>query len=72
MSEMRPKETRRTEVTSMYPKRIQRRYWKEVSGSIDIPRNIAGREIRTIVPSMAAISVPIVVFERATHLYSTT
>jgi hypothetical protein len=32
---------------------------------------MAGREIRTIVPSMDAINVPIVVFERAVHLYWT-
>ena len=71
MSEIRPKDTRRVDVTRLYPKRTHRRYWKEVRGLIAIPRNIAGREIRTIVASMAAISVPIVVFESATHLYST-
>ena len=32
---------------------------------------MAGSDIRTIVPSMDAINVPIVVFERAIHLYWT-
>ncbi len=71
MSEMRPNDTRRTEVTRLYPKTIHRRYWKEVSGSIDKPRNIAGSEMSTMVPSIPAISVPTVVFDSATHSYST-
>jgi len=36
-----------------------------------IPLKIAGREISVIVPLIAAMSTPSVVFERATHLYST-
>ena len=71
MSDIRPNDTSRVEVTRLYPKRTQSRYWKEVRGLMAIPRKIAGREIRTIVPSMAAIRVPIVVLESATHLYST-
>ena len=36
-----------------------------------IPRKILGKAMRTIVASMDAINVPKVVFESATHLYST-
>jgi hypothetical protein len=46
-------------------------YWKLVKGLIWMPLKIEGKAIRTIDISIEAIKVPIVVFERATHLYCT-
>jgi hypothetical protein len=40
------------------------------SGSIWIPRKMFGRAIRRIEALIVAISIPSVVFESATHLYS--
>jgi hypothetical protein len=52
---------------------IQSKYWKDEAerGLICMPRKIEGKAIRTIVASMEAIRVPIVVFDNATHLYCT-
>ena len=38
------------------------------SGSSPMPRKMAGSEMITIDPSIAAISTPSVVFDSATHL----
>ena len=48
---------------------IQSRYptFSGASGFIPIPRKIAGREMRTIDEFTVAISIPIVVFDRATQ-----
>ncbi len=40
------------------------------SGSMPIPRKMSGSAIRRIEPLIVAISIPRVVFESATHLYS--
>ena len=68
MSESRPKLSRRVAVTTPYPISIQRRYWKEVSGSMLMPLKMAGREMRMMLPLTVAMNVAMVVFDRATHL----
>ncbi len=43
----------------------------EANGLRCIPLNIAGNDMRVMVPLMVAIKTPIVVLESATHLYFT-
>jgi hypothetical protein len=48
---------------------IHSRYWNEVNGSICMPLKIEGIAISTMVMSIDAMSMPMVVLESATHLY---
>jgi hypothetical protein len=71
MSDSLPNVTSNVAVTMLYPKSVQSMYWKDEKGSILIPRNMFGKAIITMVLSIEAINIPRVVFESATHLYST-
>jgi hypothetical protein len=67
---MRPNVTSNVAVTMLYPNNIHNKYWKEESGSILMPRKMAGNAMRTMLMSIDAIKTPSVVFESTTHLYS--
>ena len=71
MSEIRPKVTSRAAATMKCPKRSQIRHWNGVRGLMSLPREMAGREIRTTGLSVDALRTPRVVFDRAIHVYWT-
>ena len=70
MSPSRPRLTTSTLVTTRKPRIIHSR--KKVlegrSGSRWIPRKMSGRAMRTMEPSIVAISIPSVVMNSAVHL----
>ena len=68
MSESRPQERSRVAVTRLYPISTQIRYWNEVNGSILIPLNIAGSEMRVMLPFTDTMNISMVVIESTIHL----
>src|SRR3984893_464950 len=73
MSPTRPRLTTRTEVTSVNPMNIHRKYevFDGTSGSSLMPRNSAGSEISRIDWLIVTIKIPSVVLDKAIHLYGT-
>src|SRR5260370_36206211 len=73
MSPTRPRLTTRTEVTSVKPMNIHRKYevFDGTSGSSLMPRNSAGSEISRIDWLIVTIKIPSVVLDKAIHLYWT-